>query len=91
VPDGGCSTRCGAGPTGNGGNGNIGFCCGPNPGAGRGRFDVAAGDTATIRVEPTRAMRAALRKRHKVIARVTATLGGQNAPITRLITVRASR
>ena len=63
--------------------------------AGRARFSVAAGRSAkTIRVEPTRALRARLRKRGKAVAELTATMRGDGAtrrPLKRLITVHARR
>ncbi len=62
--------------------------------AGRARFSIAAGRSATIRVQPTKALRARLDKRGKAIAELTARMSGDGAarrPLKRLITVHAGR
>jgi VCBS repeat-containing protein len=62
--------------------------------AGRARFDIAAGETQRLRVKPTPALRAVLRKRGRAIARVSATLrdpAGAATTVERLVTVQRAR
>jgi hypothetical protein len=62
--------------------------------ASRTSFDIAAGRSKTLKVKPTRALRAILRKRGKAVASVTTTLRGEAAtsdPLKLLISIRPSR
>ncbi len=62
--------------------------------AGRARFNIAAGRSATIRVQPTRALSTRVRKRRRAVAELTARMTGDGAtrrPLKRLITVHARR
>jgi subtilisin-like proprotein convertase family protein len=48
--------------------------------AGRARFDIAAGHSATVKVKPTRALLAQLRRRGRATATVVASVNGASTP-----------
>jgi hypothetical protein len=62
--------------------------------AGRARFSIAAGRSQTVRVQPTKTLRALLRKRGKASANLRATMRGDGAtrtPLEQRITILLRR